>query len=104
MTTASGRWVVTARTNYKTPNIDALAKSGVRYTHAYTAPLCGPIRALILTGRYAFRTGAVNQDQTGLFTPAAETMMPKMLKPAGYVSFDGRQMGTAPARAGRVRF
>ena len=72
--------------NYKTPNIDALARSGLRYTHAYTAPLCGPSRALILTGRYAFRTGAVNQDQTGLFTPAAETMMPKVLKPAGYVT------------------
>lgn len=72
--------------NYKTPNIDALARSGIRYTHAYTAPLCGPSRALILTGRYAFRTGAVNQDQTGLFTPAAEIMMPKVLKPAGYVT------------------
>ena len=72
--------------NYKTPNIDTLAKSGVRYTHGYTVPLCGPSRAVILTGRYAFRTGAVNQDQTGLFTPAAETMMPKILKPAGYVS------------------
>ena len=72
--------------NYKTPNIDALAKSGIRYTHAYTVPLCGPSRAAILTGRYAFRTGAVNQDQTGLFTPAKEIMMPKILKQAGYVS------------------
>jgi arylsulfatase A len=72
--------------NYKTPNIDTLARGGIRYTHAYTVPLCGPSRALILTGRYAFRTGAVNQDQTGLFTPAAETMMPKVLKPAGYVT------------------
>ena len=37
--------------HYKTPNIDALAKSGIRYTHAYTVPLCGPSRAVILTGR-----------------------------------------------------
>jgi arylsulfatase A len=72
--------------NYKTPNIDTLAKSGIRYTHAYTVPLCGPSRACILTGRYAFRTGATNQDATGLFTPAAETMMPSVLKPAGYVT------------------
>ena len=30
--------------NYKTPHIDALASGGIRYTHAYTAPLCGPSR------------------------------------------------------------
>ncbi len=47
---------------YKTPHIDALANSGVRFTRFYTAPLCGPSRALILTGRYGFRTGAVTQD------------------------------------------
>lgn len=89
--------------NYKTPNIDALAKSGMRYTHGYTAALCGPSRALIMTGRYAFRTGAVNQDQTGLFTPAAETMMPKVLKPAGYVtSMIGKwgQLPPGPAEFG----
>jgi arylsulfatase A len=72
--------------NYKTPRIDKLAREGVRFTHAYTAPLCGPSRALILTGRYAFRTGAVNQDMTGLMKPSVEAMMPKILKPAGYVS------------------
>ena len=71
---------------FKTPIIDKLAKEGIRFTNAYTAPLCGPSRAMILTGRYAFRTGAVNQDQTAEFTPAMETMMPKILKPAGYTS------------------
>ena len=71
---------------FKTPIIDKLAKEGIRFTNAYTAPLCGPSRAVILTGRYAFRTGAVNQDQTSEFTPAMETMMPKILKPAGYTS------------------
>ena len=30
--------------NYKTPHIDALASGGIRYTRAYTAPLCGPSR------------------------------------------------------------
>ena len=71
---------------YKTPNIDRLAARGTRFTHAYTAPLCGPSRALILTGRYAFRTGATNQDATGLMKPSVETMMPNILKPAGYVT------------------
>lgn len=81
---------------YKTPNIDSLARNGIRYTHAYATPLCGPSRALILTGRYGFRTGAVNQDQTGLFTPAAETMMPKVLKSAGYVTASIGKWGQLP--------
>ena len=72
--------------HYNTPNIDNLAKKGIRYTHAYTAPLCGPSRAMILTGRYAFRTGAVSQDQTGTMLPSIETMLPKIIKPAGYTS------------------
>jgi arylsulfatase A len=88
---------------YKTPVIDKLAKEGIRFTNAYTAPLCGPSRAMILTGRYAFRTGAVNQDQTGEFTPQAETMMPKILKPAGYTtSMIGKwgQLPLGPAEFG----
>ncbi|MFN0111313.1 MAG: sulfatase-like hydrolase/transferase [Blastocatellia bacterium] len=82
--------------NYKTPNIDALAKGGTRYIRAYTASLCGPSRAMILTGRYLFRTGATNQDATGRFTPAAETMMPKILKTAGYVSAAVGKWGQLP--------
>ena len=72
--------------NYKTPHIDALASGGIRYTRAFTAPLCGPSRTLIMTGRYAFRTGATNQDRVGQLKPSDETMLPKLLKPAGYVS------------------
>lgn len=72
--------------NYRTPNIDALARGGVRFANAFTAPLCGPSRALILTGRYAFRTGATNQDATGRMQPGVETMMPAYLKQAGYAT------------------
>ncbi len=82
--------------NYKTPNIDQLARGGIRYTHAYTAALCGPSRALIMTGRYAFRTGATNQDATGLMTPVKETMMPKVLKAAGYVTSAVGKWGQLP--------
>jgi len=82
--------------HYQTPNIDALARGGTRFTHAYTVPLCGPSRALILTGRYGFRTGASNQDATGRFTPGMETMMPKVLKPAGYVTSAIGKWGQLP--------
>jgi len=41
---------------YQTPNIDALAKEGVRFTDAYAAcHVCSPTRASILTGRYPAR-------------------------------------------------
>ena len=38
-----------------TPNIDRLAKSGVRLTQFYTHSVCAPTRGALLTGRYAFR-------------------------------------------------
>ncbi len=72
--------------NYKTPNIDRLADKGIRFNHAYTAPLCGPSRAMIMTGRYAFRTGATNQDACGLLKPETEIMIPSILKSAGYIT------------------
>ena len=41
---------------YETPNIDALAASGVRFTNAYAATtVCSPTRASILTGKYPAR-------------------------------------------------
>ncbi len=70
----------------KTPNIDLLAKGGMRFNHSYTAPLCGPSRAMILTGRYAFRTGAVNQDMVADIKPQDEVLIPSVLKTEGYVT------------------
>jgi len=72
--------------HYRTPNLDALAHAGTRYTHAYTISLCGPSRAQILTGRYGFRTGGSNQDAVGRIPPDREKLIPAVLKPAGYVS------------------
>lgn len=40
-----------------TPNIAALASSGVVFGNAYANPLCSPTRACLLTGRHSFRTG-----------------------------------------------
>ena len=45
----------------KTPNLDKLAKEGVRYTNAYsTAGVCAPSRFSIITGMYSTRLGAQN--------------------------------------------
>lgn len=74
--------------NFKTPNIDALAKSGMRFERCFSAPVCGPSRALLMTGRYGFRTGMTGNDKESakIMAAATEIMMPKVLKPAGYVT------------------
>jgi arylsulfatase A-like enzyme len=67
-----------------TPNVDALAAGGVRFTNAQACPTCSPTRASILTGRHGFRTGigvALGGGSTGLAT--SETLLPEILRPAG---------------------
>lgn len=85
---------------FKTPNIDMLAKSGIRFEHCYAAPLCGPSRALIMTGRYAFRTGMTGNDSGPVMKPANEIMMPKVLKPAGYVTAQVGKWNQLPLQPG----
>ena len=44
-----------------TPNVDRLAREGVRYTHAFaTSPVCAPARHTLITGMYATTTGALH--------------------------------------------
>ncbi len=71
--------------HYKTPNIDKLASTGVRFTQGFTAALCGPSRALIMTGRYAFRNGSTNQDAC-MVMPSSELQMGRTFKSAGYMT------------------
>jgi arylsulfatase A-like enzyme len=72
----------------KTPNIDALAADGVRFTAGYvTHPVCAPSRAGILTGRYQQRFGwefnPVGRDRRGGVS-LAEPFVGDILKTAGY--------------------
>ncbi len=90
--------------NYKTPHIDALAQGGTRYTRGYTVPLCGPSRAMMLSGRYPFRTGATSQDATGDVFSHTEQLTPKVLKSAGYVSSMIGKWGQLPLTAGEFGF
>ena len=72
---------------YKTPNIDRLAENGMRFTNGYTAPLSGPSRAMLHTGRHLFRNGCTNQDVCSvLITPQSEIFIPKVLAQAGYAT------------------
>ncbi len=74
-------------TDIPTPNIDALAAGGIRFTDAYVSgPYCSPTRAGLLTGRYPQRFGHefnLNlQPEYGL--PLDETTLADRLKVAGY--------------------
>ena len=44
----------------KTPNIDNLAKTGLKFENFYSMPLCTPTRVSLMTGQYPFRNGWVN--------------------------------------------
>ncbi len=57
-------------TRARTPVIDQLRASGVLFERAYSAPLCSPSRAMLLTGRHGFRTGMLNlAEETGPCPP-----------------------------------
>lgn len=71
---------------FKTPNIDALAKSGTRFELCYSAPLCGPSRCQALTGRYPFRTGLNSNQSKDEINPSDEVMIPTLMKRAGYAT------------------
>jgi arylsulfatase A len=85
---------------FKTPNIDALAKSGIRFEYCYSTPLCGPSRAEALTGRYPFRTGMIGNQSGDVMKPANESMIPKVLKPAGYVTAQVGKWSQLPLEPG----
>ena len=72
-----------------TPNLDALAKSGVRFTSGYVSgPYCSPTRAGLLTGRYQQKFGhEFNPGGAGEHgLPTTETTIANRLKAAGYVT------------------
>jgi len=74
--------------SYKTPHLDALAAGGVRFDHCYTSPWCGPSRAALLMGRYAFRTG-VNSNGgpgPGSAVPPREICFANVLTKDGYAT------------------
>ncbi|MFM9965820.1 MAG: sulfatase-like hydrolase/transferase [Planctomycetaceae bacterium] len=71
---------------YKTPHLDALAANGTRFENCFAAPLCAPSRALLMTGRYAFRTGVIDNGHGTAATPDKDGCVALLLKQAGYAT------------------
>src|SRR5216684_2380465 len=89
-------------TEIRTPNIDAIATAGVKFTQCYAnAPECTPTRSALMSGQYQQRFGGLecaigignvgrydeaiwlaNRKQLGL--PASETTVARLLKKRGY--------------------
>src|SRR5262249_30468465 len=83
----------------KSPHIDALAASGIRFERAYSTPLCGPSRCLLMTGRYGFRTGGMSNQTAPNASYRNEPSVARVLKRAGYVTGMAgkwRQMSDSP--------
>ncbi|CAN5901255.1 arylsulfatase [soil metagenome] len=93
-----------------TPNIDALAKGGLRFTQFYNTGRCSPTRASLLTGHYPHQAGMGNLDNVikpdhpgfqGKLADSSVTMA-EVLQEAGYFTAMsgkwhlGQQNGTPP--------
>ncbi len=67
----------------ETPNLDRIARDGVRFTRSYVAnSLSGPSRACMLTGKHSHKNGFTNNEH-GVFDGSQQTM-PKLLQATGY--------------------
>jgi len=70
-----------------TPNIDRLARTGVRLTNGYaSAYVCAPTRAGLMTGRYQQRFGFYTGGDSRLGLPTSEITIADLLKKAGYAT------------------
>ncbi|HEY7117497.1 MAG TPA: sulfatase-like hydrolase/transferase, partial [Tepidisphaeraceae bacterium] len=104
----------------KTPNVDALAREGVRFTNFYTHASCSPTRALLLSGVDTHLNGLGNMDEwtapnqrdlagyEGYLNTRVATL-PQLLKGAGYHTYMvgkwhlGKEPNLIPAARGFER-
>ena len=68
----------------RTPHLDSLARESVVLNHFYVSPVCAPTRASLMTGRYNYRTGAVDTYIGRAMMDPAEITLAEMLRDAGY--------------------
>jgi arylsulfatase A-like enzyme len=82
--------------SFPTPNLDSLAKEGMRFTNFYAQPQCSPSRAALLTGCYPQRVGipwvvgpegpAWTKDKYFVGLHQDEQTLPELLKSKGYAT------------------
>lgn len=74
----------------KTPHIDALANSGIKFNNAYSMPQCTPSRVALLTGQYPFQNGWVDHydvprwGHNVRFDPEQNNVFAQKMKEVGY--------------------
>ncbi|MBM4042793.1 MAG: arylsulfatase, partial [Planctomycetes bacterium] len=68
----------------KTPNLDKLAAESVEFTQFYVCPVCAPTRASLMTGRYNYRTGAIDTYLGRAMMHPDEVTLAEVLAAAGY--------------------
>src|SRR5580698_7910386 len=76
-----------SRFDARTPNLDALAHSGVRFDRNYCQfPLCNPSRSSLMTGRHPTATGVLGNRTAFRSLHPDWTSLPQLFKNHGYVS------------------
>ncbi len=71
----------------ETPNLDKLAKQGMRFTNAYAAaPVCSPYRASLMSGQYPARIGVTDylRSDTDWHLPETMITLPELFQKSGY--------------------
>ena len=65
-----------------TPTLDTLARSGMRFTHAWTQPFCSPTRTSLITGLFSAKTGVL--DYLGALSKKQHSFVNDLKEKGGY--------------------
>lgn len=79
-----GDFGVTGNNLIRTPNIDAMARNSAQMKNFYVSPVCAPTRASLLTGRYNYRTRAIDTFLGRSMMDPEEITIAEMMKSVGY--------------------